>query len=511
MRGKKFKILLLTIFFMFILSVIPQFACEYGFSAFVGGSSNIVEAQEGIPTGLEPVAPTLYGRSDGKILYTTAEMEYKLSTSSSYTAVAGTQITGLKAGTYYVRYTGVIEYATVAVPNGNRNQSAPEELIGVAPTKYGDDDGKILNTTDTMEYRKSTDTEYTAVTGTKITGLVSGTYYVRYAAADGYNAGPYATVTVPKIMLSQSAPDDLEAIPPTSYGDNDGKIINTTDKMEYKLSSASTYKEVTGSKITGLKAGTYYVRYALRTGYNASAYTIIKVPQGAREQSEPTGLRGIAPSTLGGFDGKITGTTILMEYKRSTASTYTMVTGSEIKGLKAGTYYIRYASKLGYVSGDYNAVTVPNGPDYNLSGPVFSTNGWVIVDNKWYYMANGMRVYNTWMSDSQGWCYLGTDGSWLQEGWVNDSHGLCYIRNGYWVGHATWAEDSRGWAYIGSDGYYTSSISHKNSNPLDDAAELVDDALASRLQDDIDDARAAIKATRADATEQAPLLKRIAE
>jgi len=517
---KRLKFISLIGFFLFIFSIVPQIAHETGCSSVIG-DINIVaaagEQDQSAPTGLTGVAPTYYGMSDGKITGTTTEMEYKLSTGTTYIDVAGTTISGLKAGTYSVRYAAKDGFnaspdSSVTVPVGkNRAQSSPKNLIGVAPTTYGGDDGKILNTTDQMEFRLSTDSTYTEVTGTSIKNLESGTYYVRYAEREGYDVSPYTSVSVPKRMLSQSAPDDLEAVPPTTYGGKDGKILNTTDEMEYKLSTASSYSEVTGSKITGLKAGTYYVRYALRTGYNASSYTVVKVPQGPREQSEPTGLKGAAPTALGGFDGKITGTTILMEYKRSAASTYSRITGTKIEGLTAGTYYVRYVSKLGYEASDYAVVTVPKGPDSNLSVPVLPrvTNGWVMDNNKWYFLVNGMKVTNTWKSDSHGWCYLGPDGSWFQEGWQYDSHGLCYIRNGYWVGHATWAKDSRGWAYIASDGYYNPYVSHKNTNPLEDAAELVDDAVASRLQDDIDDARAEVKATKVDASEQAPLLARI--
>ena len=80
----------------------------------------------------------------------------------------------------------------------NQDQDAPTGLSAVAPGRFEGSDGKILGVNNTMEYKLSTDTEWTAVTGTEITGLSAGTYDVRYAARTGYNAGTAAEVTVPE-------------------------------------------------------------------------------------------------------------------------------------------------------------------------------------------------------------------------------------------------------------------------------------------------------------------------
>ena len=87
---------------------------------------------------------------------------------------------------------GVVSTAGVKV-----DTTAPTEtLVGVAPTSYGLSDGKITGTTTAMEYKLSTASTWTAVTGTEITGLVAGTYNVRYAAKTGFNAGTAVDVVV---------------------------------------------------------------------------------------------------------------------------------------------------------------------------------------------------------------------------------------------------------------------------------------------------------------------------
>ncbi len=49
-----------------------------------------------------------------------------------------------------------------------------------------------------MEYRLQGEEDWTEVTGTEINGLAAGTYEVRYAAKEGYNAGGAAEVIVPE-------------------------------------------------------------------------------------------------------------------------------------------------------------------------------------------------------------------------------------------------------------------------------------------------------------------------
>ena len=229
-------------------------------------------------------------------------------------------------------------------------------MAAVASTTYGGSDGKITGTTTAMEYKLSTASGYTAVAGTEITGLEAGNYNIRYAAKSGFNAGTVIDVEVPSgSNANQGPPIGLAAVVPTTYGGSDGKITGTIPEMEYKLSTASDYTAVTGTEITGLEAGTYNIRYAAKSGFNAGTVIDVEVPSGSNaNQGPPIGLAAVAPITYGGSDGKITGTTTAMEYKLSTDSDYTAVAGTEITGLEARTYNIRYAAKSGFNAGTSN-------------------------------------------------------------------------------------------------------------------------------------------------------------
>lgn len=76
-------------------------------------------------------------------------------------------------------------------------------------------------------------------------------------------------------------------------------------------------------------------------------------------KTPPTGLKGIAPSADGLADGKITGTTVDMEYSTDTAfaTKYDCADG-ETTGLAEGTYYVRYKVTGTSEASDYTEVKV---------------------------------------------------------------------------------------------------------------------------------------------------------
>ena len=77
-------------------------------------------------------------------------------------------------------------------------------------------------------------------------------------------------------------------------------------------------------------------------------------------QNAPTGLVGEKTITAGGSDGKITGVNEQMEYRKSGADSYTDCTGTEITGLSAGTYEVRYKENNNYKESPAFTVTVPD-------------------------------------------------------------------------------------------------------------------------------------------------------
>ena len=106
----------------------------------------------------------------------------------------------------------------------------------------------------------------------------------------------------------------------------------------------SATMDITGN--TATDAGDYTVRVTSKTGKWADGSTDAVTAAwsiGKATQEAPNGLIGVAPSTEGGSDGKITGATDEMEYRMAGEPIYTPCSGTEIENLSAGHYFVRYA------------------------------------------------------------------------------------------------------------------------------------------------------------------------
>ncbi|WP_438348519.1 S-layer homology domain-containing protein [Paenibacillus sp. FA6] len=335
---------------------------------------------EAVPTGLTSEAPTSVESKDGQITGTSTALEYKLLGSELYTPVTGQSITGLTPGNYAVRYAATAGYqgpttavgpaiipyqpgeaVNIVVPLYVGQQPSPTGLVGIAPTTELNNDGQIIGSTEGQEYQLVGEVDFKAVTGTSIKDLVPGFYNVRYAAKEGYSAGLVTTVEIPAYG-EQATPTGLVGVAPTTAANNDGKITGTTPNLEYKLSTVTEYVYAKEQETIGLIPGIYNVRFAAKEGHNASKAAEVIVPTYTAElaeQAAPTGLRGIAPTSLANNDGQISGTTRALEYKLSTVTSYVYATEQETIGLASGTYNVRYAAKEGYKPSPITNVIVP--------------------------------------------------------------------------------------------------------------------------------------------------------
>ena len=79
---------------------------------------------------------------------------------------------------------------------------------------------------------------------------------------------------------TQEAPNGLTGVAPNTEGGGDGKITGVTDKMEYRAATDSVYMACPDGEITGLSAGTYFVRYAKDSNHFASPDAAVTVGKG---------------------------------------------------------------------------------------------------------------------------------------------------------------------------------------------------------------------------------------
>ena len=106
-------------------------------------------------------------------------------------------------------------------------------------------------------------------------------------------------------------------------------------------------------------------------------------------QYMPTGVGFINPTSSSATDGKITGVTTAMEYKLSTANSYTSVSDTEISGLGVGKYFVRYKN-TGILPPSNDAVVVLS--VFSLNNP--SGTPTFTADQIAFQKSEGARIMN---------------------------------------------------------------------------------------------------------------------
>ena len=95
--------------------------------------------------------------------------------------------------------------------------------------------------------------------------------YTQITVSGTPTADATITLTAPTAKTTPDAPTTAAATDCTTAANNDGKLTGVTTAMEYKKSDAESWTVGTGSDITGLVPGTYYVRVKATDTTNASA------------------------------------------------------------------------------------------------------------------------------------------------------------------------------------------------------------------------------------------------
>ena len=129
---------------------------------------------------------------------------------------------------------------------------------------------------------------------------------------------------------------------------------------------------------TATDAGDYTVRVTSKTGKWVDGSTDAVTAAwsiGKATQEAPNGLIGVAPTTEGSSDGKITGVDATMEYRAESETIYTACTGIEIENLPAGNYFVRYAEDNNHFASTDAEVTVGEGTPLADCTITFNGNG----------------------------------------------------------------------------------------------------------------------------------------
>ena len=218
-----------------------------------------------------------------------------------------------------------------------------------------------------MEYSTVSDfATKTACTGSEITGLVNGTYYVRVAETTTHKAGAAANVNVP--AYTSGALGGSASISGTAKY---GEVLTAETASISGNTGTLTYKWYRGSdEISGATGNTYTLveedigkTITVKITSSVESGTIVSSPTAAVEKADGPAAPSVTPvacTNSSNNDGKITGVNTTMEYSTaSDFSTKTACTGSEITGLANGTYYVRLAETTTHKAGTAATVNVP--------------------------------------------------------------------------------------------------------------------------------------------------------
>ena len=152
------------------------------------------------------------------------------------------------------------DYAS-AFQNISLQVTLPQEEKPDATFTATSDNGGTLSDVDTsMKYSVDNGNTWNDITGTtmEITGVTAANDVKVYKPGNGTSTSDSEVQTIDVTQADQ--PEGIDKVDCTTSEQNNGQITNVSTEMEYMMSTDSGWTGVTGSPVTGLTNGTYYVR-----------------------------------------------------------------------------------------------------------------------------------------------------------------------------------------------------------------------------------------------------------
>lgn len=226
--------------------------------------------------------------ADGHIVGLTTDMEYRVKDAAEYIAVTDPNV-GLPVGTYEVRYKENEHYlaspaAEAVIDFGKGVRNADDYTVDCADVKYdGNTHPAVAHGEGQITVFYSADAGATWTTNEPVE---VAQYTVKLAVAEDENFLPFEVTKAAwkySILKGDQDAPVVSGKATTAVDKADGQIIGLKTDMEYRANGTQTYTKVTDTNVL-LAAGTYYVRYAENTRYNASpdAEVVINSGKGYR-------------------------------------------------------------------------------------------------------------------------------------------------------------------------------------------------------------------------------------
>ncbi|MDE5967289.1 MAG: Ig-like domain-containing protein [Lachnospiraceae bacterium] len=169
-----------------------------------------------------------------------------------------------------------IKFTTPVSGIGGTSPSNPNVVIGEST----DLDVTVIPenaSNQNIKWESSDDTIASVDENGKVTAHKEGTVTITATTEDG-GYKKEITITVSK-KDGAPAPTGITTVAPTTEGGSDGKIIGVDSTMEYSTNADFTdAKPCTDGEVTGLPAGTYYVRVKETDSTKAGEVVVVVVP-----------------------------------------------------------------------------------------------------------------------------------------------------------------------------------------------------------------------------------------
>ncbi len=394
------------------IATLTYTALNYDYTVSV--DYTVEKAVRNVPDGVLGIATSFYDTTDGKITGVSPEMEYSAD-GTTWLPISGTEITGLISGTYMVRYPATDNYyassaVLIGVGKGGDYIPSLEFANDFDLNKTYDN---IAVSIDTSDYTYVGDGQVTVIwykdNGGEKGDVLSapptnaGAYWIGISASGGDKYSAVSEITR-KIVIS---PKDISGAEITL----DGELTYNGKSQEQKVASVvvdglkATF-DVSGNVQTNVGTADYMLTVTGNGNFTGTATKSWNIAKAS--QAVPVGVVGVMTSYIDTNDGKITGVTPEMEYKLSTAESWTAVVGTEIVDLASGIYYVRYAETNNCNVSEYITVKINNGgkliPAFEITGDLNKTydNTAVSVSTSDYIYNGDGQVTVIWYKDNGG-------------------------------------------------------------------------------------------------------------
>lgn len=141
-----------------------------------------------------------------------------------------------------------------------------------------------------------------------------------------------------------------------------------------------TTEVVENDEGAGINAGTWTARVAALSNNNyklpengENVTATFRIDKASQEYA-PNAISAVNETIDGKADGKIIGVNDTMEYRKEGQTEYTAISGTEVKNLADGTYYVRYAANANYNASDDIRVVIAAGRNETGATPTPGIN-----------------------------------------------------------------------------------------------------------------------------------------